>query len=301
MNEVKTVRKSIRPLTQEEAERMGRRPSSADQPSHTLSRRELEGFRQAFSFLDKNHNGSISAKEVHNLTKRFQGTKPDSAALQARVRRASLVIIFVIRFSFSQHAPVSALPLTVCSVPLCQFEASPYINKQGELVEEAFIQAVNDKRASGGVSLEEVRCHAVAVAVNTPLHVIPGGGRRRAHDTPARLCSCSCLMLLCRMSLSVFPPRAVRRRSLVDPCARGWTQSGRVFKLLDADGDGLISRNDMGMALLAMGESTSDGEIKAMMRTFDINSDGHLDEAEFNRLINSFSAPSAMLEANSAT
>lgn len=61
--------------------------------------------------------------------------------------------------------------------------------------------------------------------------------------------------------------------------------------LLDADGDGLISRNDMGKAFAAMGESTSDSEIKAMMRTFDTDKNGHLDEKEFNRLINSYSAP----------
>jgi len=89
-NEVKKVRKSIKPLTQEEAERQSmRQEMPADRPSDTLNRRELDGFRQAFSFLDKNHNGSISATEVHNITKRFQGSKPDLAALQTRVRRLS--------------------------------------------------------------------------------------------------------------------------------------------------------------------------------------------------------------------
>jgi hypothetical protein len=118
----------------------------------------LEGFHQAFSFLDKNHNGSISAKEVHTITKRFHGTKPELLELQARVRSphaCACQSFLAAPRTHSQSPPPFSSP--------CQFDMSPYINNTGELVEEAFFAAVRDKRNADGLSMDEVRRpHAVA-------------------------------------------------------------------------------------------------------------------------------------------
>merc|ERR1712130_116608 len=63
-----------------------------------------------------------------------------------------------------------------------------------------------------------------------------------------------------------------------------------VFRLFDADGDGGITFEELGVVLRSMGQNPSDQELREMIREMDIDNSGTVDFEEFVTLMQKKSA-----------
>ena len=55
----------------------------------------------------------------------------------------------------------------------------------------------------------------------------------------------------------------------------------RAFRLFDVNGDGFVSKEEVGVVMINMGDKMTDGEIEILMEKADINKDGRMDYEEF--------------------
>ncbi|KXJ70596.1 hypothetical protein RP20_CCG023057 [Aedes albopictus] len=58
-----------------------------------------------------------------------------------------------------------------------------------------------------------------------------------------------------------------------------------AFRIFDRNGDGMISADELRLALQSFGEQLADEEIEELLREADINCDGQIDYQEFVKMI----------------
>ncbi|EFJ04465.1 hypothetical protein SELMODRAFT_16324, partial [Selaginella moellendorffii] len=58
----------------------------------------------------------------------------------------------------------------------------------------------------------------------------------------------------------------------------------RVFQAIDENGDGLISKEEVGKLMAKLGHGMSDSDLELLMLTVDLNGDGCVDFEEFQAL-----------------
>ncbi|XP_019554568.3 calmodulin-like isoform X2 [Aedes albopictus] len=58
-----------------------------------------------------------------------------------------------------------------------------------------------------------------------------------------------------------------------------------AFRMFDRNGDGMISADELRLALQSFGEQLADEEIEELLREADINCDGQIDYQEFVKMI----------------
>ncbi|XP_055602120.1 calmodulin-A-like [Uranotaenia lowii] len=58
-----------------------------------------------------------------------------------------------------------------------------------------------------------------------------------------------------------------------------------AFRIFDRDGNGMISAEELKVALKSFGEQLSDEEVEELLREADVNCDGQIDYEEFVRMI----------------
>ncbi|KAI9323145.1 hypothetical protein BX666DRAFT_1819759, partial [Dichotomocladium elegans] len=58
----------------------------------------------------------------------------------------------------------------------------------------------------------------------------------------------------------------------------------RVFRLLDGDGDGQISKEELRRGLEEFGESVTDDEVRRMTEAADVDGDGKINYEEFVKI-----------------
>ncbi|KAK3600750.1 hypothetical protein CHS0354_017042 [Potamilus streckersoni] len=61
-------------------------------------------------------------------------------------------------------------------------------------------------------------------------------------------------------------------------------QIRQAFKVFDKDGNGVIDKNELRLAMRTLGEKVSEADVTEMMRDADTNGDGKIDYEEFARM-----------------
>ena len=62
-------------------------------------------------------------------------------------------------------------------------------------------------------------------------------------------------------------------------------EQAEAFRAFDRDGSGKISRDELRMAMSAIGEQVDEGELESMLKAADRNGDGEIDMEEFKAML----------------
>ncbi|CAG6008320.1 unnamed protein product [Menidia menidia] len=79
--------------------------------------------------------------------------------------------------------------------------------------------------------------------------------------------------------------RSVKRLEVAPDWEQEGTEIREAFKVLDRDGNGFISKQELGMAMRSLGYMPSEVELAIIMQRLDMDGDGQVDFEEFMTIL----------------
>ncbi|XP_062503825.1 uncharacterized protein LOC134180645 [Corticium candelabrum] len=235
-----------------------------------LTEEQIAEFKEAFSLFDKDGDGTITTKELGTVM-RSLGQNPTEAELQDMINEVDADGNGTIDFPEF---------LTMMARKMKEADSE-------EEIREAF--RVFDKDGNGFISAAELR-HVMTnlgekltdEEVDEMIREadIDGDGQVN-YDEFVKMMTANCRDLEIMTTYNLLPKRAGLSKKDIE----------EAFKLFDKDGNGSISRKELGAVMKSLGLKPTEDEMKAMIESADTNANESLDLDEFLQLMSEATRP----------